>query len=245
MAQAEPLLHYSWDTSLTLNMGNKSELSLSASGITAFPPMTECGRDGLCPKFISGVSFKLPSYKYGELAGLTMSMWIKPSNESGANARIFEMSNGAKTSTVAMYRDGSSSRLAFSVSRGGATKTFVTVEDKTFQANAWKHVAWTLGPTIGSLRQPSWSIYVDGNLTATVDGFYPEGVELDSSYIGRAAPAAAAAATGGGGETRRQAVASEGQFLGYMDSFMMYPEALSDNEVRLVYLVSGTMYACV
>ena len=226
-------------------MANMTELSLLASGITALSPIREC-KDGMCARFINGSWFKLPTYKYGQLAGMTVSMWIKPSNVSGADARIFDMSNSDKTSRMAMYRDGSSSKLGFSVTRGGKTTTFVTVEDKSWDdSDVWKHVAWTLGPTIGSLRQPSWSIYVDGNLTATVDGFYPEGVVLDSSYIGRAAPAAAAAATGGGGETRRQAVASEGQFLGYMDSFMMYPEALSDNEVRLVYLVSGTMYACV
>jgi hypothetical protein len=93
----------------------------------------------------------------------------------------------------------------------------VTVEDKSWDdSDVWKHVAWSLGSKSGSLGQPSWTIHIDGNLTATLDGLYVDAVDLDSAYIGRAASG------------------SQGQYFGYMDSFMMFPVDLSGNEVYLL-----------
>jgi hypothetical protein len=205
-------------------MANNTELSLLASGITALSPIKDC-KDGQCPLFSNGTYFKLPTYQYGQVPGLTVSMWIKPSNTSGANARIFEMSDSTKTSIMAMYREGWSSKLGFSVTRGGKSTTFVTEDDKSWDdSGVWKHVTWAMGPKAGSLGQPAWTIYIDGSLIATLDGPYLEAVDLDSSYIGRAASG------------------SEGQYFGYIDSFVVMPLDLSAGEVQLLFLVSKLIF---
>jgi hypothetical protein len=221
--QGDALLHYTWDISLTSNMANNTNLNLSAIGITTFSPVKDCN-DGFCAKFVSGTHFKLPTYRYAQQSGLTVAMWIKPSNESGAGSRIFEMSDADGTTSVAMYRNGTSSKLGFSVKRGGSTSMFVTVENNTWKSWAWQHVVWTLGSESGAFGQPVWNIYIDGSLTATVDGLYPSSVDLDSSYIGRAKSA------------------GQGQYLGYMDSFMVFQHELSGNEARLIFLVSTFVF---
>ncbi len=93
--------------------------------------------------------------------------------------------------------------------------TSYVTPDGYWKVGIWQHVAWTLNPLTADKYASSWRIYFDGVLLNTFEGNYPENRSLDWAYIGRS--------------WYRQ----DGIYHGYMDSFTVFPIALTQNEVVL------------
>jgi hypothetical protein len=91
----------------------------------------------------------------------------------------------------------------------------------------WRHFAWTFtlgAKTAAGLQLAKWRIYIDGDLQKVYDGIFPIDGFLTTNYLGNSD------------------ATSTATFTGHMDSFAIYPVALSLIEVR--FLMAVCMHAC-
>ena len=86
-----------------------------------------------------------------------------------------------------------------------------------WQNNVWKHIIWVIMPKTSAKLTAEWHVYFDGVLTLTHDGYYPRS-GLMSGWIGKDA-------------------GNSNPYVGYMDSFMVFPMALHWSEAQEIYMV--------
>jgi hypothetical protein len=220
--QLRPIVYYTWDASVIQTSGNISNLNLSSSGIRTLSPKAEC-KYGTCARFNSGNYFTIPPHSFAQYAGFSFSVWYKPMAGSGQTARIFEMADKSGQISLSIGRSSLSSRIELSVRRSAMASSLFTTGDGAWQEGAWKHIAWTMAPNVDATNAAMWKIYLDGNLSATVPGLYPANVLYTQSFIGQSM-------------TR-----TNGIYVGYFDSFAIFPGVLTDNEVRIIYAVSARL----
>jgi hypothetical protein len=218
-------MRFNWDVSITASSGNASDLNLLATGIAKLAPANECLHSP-CVEFpSSGGFFRLPTINFGQLPGLTISVWIKPSSTSGSSARIVDISSASSGAQIVVSRLGTSSKMRFSVQRPELGSVAVETLDGTFEPNVWKHITWTLVPKTALRVTAEWRIYVDGTLVKVFNGLYAVNQTLTNAFVGRSN------------------ISDHGAFVGYMDSLMIFSVALTANEVRVVMAVSDPDFA--
>jgi hypothetical protein len=233
--QTSPLVYYTWDESVTANAADISKPLTATGNATSLSPGSEC-KYGTCIRFTNDVCMQIPLYNLAQAtSGLTVSFWIKPDPGSGPDARLVVFSNVDATASVSVYRSDATGGIVFAVSRPTeGTYTYnVTDSDSStdmWQSGTWTHISWSITATSSPPgAEATWKMYINGELVATaVDGMYPADADLDASFLGACA----------------DSTDLEG-YIGYMDSFMLYGEALTDNEIRIIYLVSACLCVCV
>jgi hypothetical protein len=165
----------------------------------------------------NGAFLQLPQHNFGTYAGLTLSFWFKPVDESGSNAKILDFSRGADTEGISVGRKDATEDLVFAV-RTIAQQAPVTCEAQGhWKAGMWKHVAWSLNPV--SDTEATWKVYMDGSLVATQAAVFPPDAVLTLNYLGKSSSN------------------SDGSFAGYLDSFFIYQMAVADSQVAALYWV--------
>ena len=219
------MIHFSWDASLLKDVANDPPYQLTASGITAVSGVSEC-KDQSCVATGSNAYLQLPATNFGQYAGLTFALWFKAKAESGAGSTLLDFGNGASGDGIKVARGGETDQVSFTVRFTTAAQTRTSSVSGVWQANVWRHLVWTLAPTETGTGA-TWKIYVDGGLAATVtDGAYPSDASYTQNYVGK-----------GSG-------AGDGAFVGYMDSLIIFPGALSEDFVRFVLQVCSRQHAC-
>ncbi len=99
--------------------------------------------------------------------------------------------------------------------------------DDLWIPGVWQHITWVIIPRADATLHARWRIFVNGTFYAEIDSFSLKNLEYIQTYIGR---------------TR---YGQGGIYSGYMDEFMIFPFALTDNEVRLLAQVSSCLYTSV
>jgi len=219
--QLTPLLQYTWDFSTTQNVGQLAGMDLVSTASVRISPSSGC-KDGQCMRLVSGSFFRVPVFDFGSQPGLSFSVWFKPASGAGPTARIFEFGGNSGAMAVGMARSSMSAKLEFFVRHTAADVSVFTADDGTWQTGVWKHVTWSIMRISTVDNTASWKIYIDGNISATVDGKYPLSGSYDQAYIGRAV------------------TDTDGLYAGYLDSFLVFSRDLFDQEARIVYRVSWT-----
>ena len=217
-------MHFSWDVSLIKDVANVPPFLLAASGMNAVSPTSECKDQG-CVATASNEYLLLPDHRYGWYAGLTLAMWFKPKAESGAGSTLMELGNGADKDGIKVARNGETDQVSLTVrlANGEVASTWSS-GGGVWQPDVWKHLCWTLAPAAATGTAATWKMYVDGALVAQVAGAYPADGVYTQNYLGR-----------GSG-------AGDGAFVGYLDSLVMFPDAISDDYVLFIFQVLCRVY---
>ncbi len=206
---------------MTADAGKGALLDLEASEGVSLEHPNQC-KDLSCVKLAAGSYLKLPVHNFGRYAGLTFSLWFKPLDTAGSGARLFDFGSGAEVNNIYIAREGATSSTRFQVLRTGKRGLFV-VAPNTWTASIWRHIVWTLTPTSSvPFMDATWSIFIDGKFVADKVAYYPPDANLTWNYIGKSSRD------------------SDGAFAGYLDSFHIYPAALSFNEARALSWVSDS-----
>ena len=211
------LAQYTWDTSLTADSSAGPGLDLSSFGVTDLTPSSDC-KDGTCVRLSQGKYLRVPSHNFGQYNGLSVSLWFKPLESATIGGRLFDFGSAAEINN--MYITHNTDGLWFIVrSLNGGPADFSTYVTTTgWQVGSWTHLVWVLMPS------RTWKIFINGELAATVANVnFVADATLTASYIGWSNWA---------GETG---------FNGYMDSFMIFATALSDQEARGLYTVGFSL----
>jgi hypothetical protein len=188
-------------------------------GITQTTAPAQC-RDSACIYFTKGSYVQLPSHNFGHYSGLTFSFWIKPTIESGADARVIDFSAGADKDRIIITRKGASSDIEFSVGLLTGQKVATCVASSAWAADSWTHILWTMTSSSSANADDStWTVYVNGAESVSIsDGVFPADSELASNYIGKA-------------------FAAEAGFVGFIDSFLIAQDAAGADRVAVIFQV--------
>jgi hypothetical protein len=214
--QLSAVARYTWDSSITTSSGNSSGMNVVSYGITSLASAINCV-DGSCVNFMLGSYLELPMRDFGLYKGTSFSFWFKPMSGCGANARLLAFGNSFNDSML-IGRSVQSQKLEFIVRRPNMQAAVYVAEDNTWQESVWKHIIWTILPLTSARDSAVWEIYINGTLAAAVDGLFP--TSYANAFVGKGISN------------------DDAPFVGYMDSLTVFPDALSDNEIRLVYEVS-------
>ena len=218
-------MQFSWDVSLLKDVVNQPPYKVAAMGIRAVSPTSEC-KDQTCVALASNAYLSLQTVNFGQYGGLTFAFWFKAKSESGAGSTVLDFGRGANADNIVVARKGDTDQMSFTVRVTSAGVAMTTSVSGVWQANVWRHVVWTLAPT-GTGTGATWRVYVDGVLGAVADGAYPVNADLTQNYIGKGSGALDAA------------------FVGYMDSLVMFPDAMSEDYVQVVFQVGQALCVCV
>ncbi len=216
--QLRPVAHYTWDSSVTRTSGSIPTMNLTANGVRTLSSVAEC-KDGACVRLASGQFFTVPPHNYAQYTGLSFSVWYKPMAGFGATARIFEFGDRIGQANFGLGRSMLSSRLELFVRRSATSSYVFTTANGMWLDGIWQHIIWTIAPDAEVAGAATWKLYVDGNLTAVVAGLYPASAEYSQAYIGASL------------------AGIEGMYVGYLDSFALFSDVLTDNEARIMYSV--------
>jgi hypothetical protein len=193
-------------------------MSVVAYGVTLLAPVASC-KDGPCVHLLSGNYLKMPAHDYGQYEGLSISLWFKPMHGCGASARLVDLGN-TPSDNIVIGRSGGSNRLEFIVRRPNTLSSVYIGEENTWpHEGIWRHVIWTLDPLTSVRDTAVWKIFIDGTVTAALDGLFPVSQIYGSALVGKGSSS------------------SDGPYVGYMDSLTVFSAALGDNEARLIYAV--------
>jgi hypothetical protein len=198
---------------LNLRQGDAATVLASAS---------EC-KDLACVKFPAGGTaafMRLSDHNFGLYNGLSFSVWYRPDNSAGAFARIFDFGVDGGGNFMALAREWMYNLLFTRYVRMSAVPDVKNVfYDQMWDGNIWRHAVWVLAATGTSAR---WDFYMDGVLLATTaDMYYPVDATWNLNYLGKSNW-------------------PDGPYVGYMDSFYIFPTALSADQAVLLYQVSAT-----
>ncbi len=216
MSQPVPIIQYTWDISVTADVAKGQRADAAARGIHGVASPNLC-KERSCINVPAGGFLTIPPINLGQYPALTFSLWFKPAAASGSYARLVDFHNSLDGDGIAMGRNALSNSMVFAVVRDG-----IPVElqaDLVWPATAvWVHVVWTLSPAVDSGCE--WRVYVDGVLQASSkSGLFPADAVMDVNYIGRSNSE------------------SHGQFVGFLDSFVIFPVAMKTEGVAVLYKV--------
>jgi hypothetical protein len=217
-AQPDPIIAYTWDINVTTDTAKGPRLELTANSISGLTSARQC-KERSCVAVEEGGYFTVPRHNYGQYAGLTFSVWFKSSG-SGPNAKIFDFGNGATDQNghrIYMGRAAATQGIKFVIARG-EEETSALIDEGVWVESVWRHVVWSLMPT--TLPSARWSVYIDGILKTTQQGFYPVNADLTTNYIAKSI------------------VATDGTYVGLLDSFLIFPGRLNSFDVATVMQVS-------
>ena len=128
----------------------------------------------------------MPAYNFGQHAQLSFSMWYKPLDGSGDNARLLEFGNGEGDNNIVLCKSGATNKLGFMTyrkSEGAAVSRQQNTPLDAWFVNEWRHVAWTMSATTG--MESSHSMYIDGEFVASAILYHPDNIMLQKNYIGK------------------------------------------------------------
>jgi hypothetical protein len=222
LLQPKAIVQYTWDASVTTDVARGPRLDTTATGITSLTPPNEC-KERSCISVPSGGFLRIPQVNVGQYPALTFALWFKPLSGCGSFARLVDLGNGQNQDNIVIGRSGVSDALLVAVVRGGAQTQHV-ISEPLWTNGVWRHFAWSLAPI--NATYAIWSVYVDGVLKASVAGLYPSDTKLSSNYIAKSNWAA------------------HGVFVGLLDSFVVYSDALKPSDVLAMTKVWST-YMCV
>jgi hypothetical protein len=212
------------EDAVTANTANYA-MNLTATGAVTIAPSAECKLE-MCVRFTEDSYLRFPAHNLGQYNGLTFALWFKPTTDTGQKKRLLDFGSAAGEFNVVIAQHDSTDALSFAVTRG-TTSRFVT-RAGAFKTNEWRHVAWVLeripATQIVDGISATWSIYIGGELAGSTIGLYPADVELQNNYIGKG----------------NLPSAEVSPYVGYMDSFWIYPLALNANEILNLFTVSAS-----
>ena len=84
---------------------------------------------------------------------------------------------------------------------------------------SWRHISWVIMPKSATKTAAEWHVYLDGVLTLTFDGYFPVNQAM-LGWLGRDAEGV-----------------SGFPYVGYFDSFMVFPIAVHGSEAMEIYQV--------
>jgi len=144
------------------------------------------------------------------LTGLTLSTWVKSSFDSEDKAIIFDVGRFSVRSVALYEKDVWRFRVT-----GGDNQR---IKSRTRIDGEWHHV-------VGVWDGRSQRIYVDGRLEGSMK---TKALVLDKDYLGSASPRL--------GSMAKRVGRAGTEFKGELDEFAIFSRALSENEVRSLYL---------
>jgi len=206
--QPEPIIAYTWDVNVTTDTAKGPRLELMASGISGLTPAKLC-KERSCISIEEGAYFTVPAHNFGQYSGLTFSVWFKPCAACGSNAKIFDFGNGFTDQNgqrIYISRNAATQGIKFVVVRGGQPEEFA-VDEGVWVSNVWRHLMWTLSPA--SVPSAKWTVCIDGVRIGMKQALYVVNGDLHLNYIGKSN------------------VATDGSYAGFLDSFLIFPEALN------------------
>ncbi len=214
---SDAMLHYAWDASISANTGSAARMDLFPEGALALASRDDCV-DGACIEIKNGQFFLVPAYNFGQFAGLSVSMWLKPACAALDSCFVMDLGNATAGITIAALAQNSS-RVRVEVRRPGvAEASYYMVADSVVLESVWTHLVWTIAPKTAAKDAATFKVYLNGSLEATVDGHFPLDALTTTGYVGRRWD-------------------KSGRFAGHLDSLMFFPAELSQADVLLVYKV--------
>jgi hypothetical protein len=194
-------------------------------------PALDC-KQSTCAMFDSPAFFTFPAHNFGQYAaGLTFSLWFKPSADGGAGSTLVDFGKGGdQNNNIAFGRYVSTSFMQFQVYSPRKFQYRMFSPEFSWEVNGWTHLVWTLAPRTtrtlaGDALQADWRLYIDGAVVSSFTGIMPADDVLTNNFIGKSSNAALSS------------------FDGYMDTFAVYGVALSAAEALFLFMVC--MYVCV
>jgi hypothetical protein len=194
-------------------MAKGPRLDLTAHPLATIKPAREC-KERSCIHIADGANLTVPTHSFGQYDSMTFSFWYKPAAESNANARIFFLSATATQNGMFAGRNGGNTILQ--VTRDGEIASY-EFEDDAWSTGSWKHIAWSLALT--NSNKASWSVYVNGVKHGDkADGLDLANTNMNRNFIGSTHVAG-------------------NQYVGFLDSFLVFSEVLSASEVEYLFKV--------
>jgi hypothetical protein len=181
--------------------------------------------DGPCVYLPGGSYLELPDYNFGaNTESLTISLWFKPMEGTDADARLVDFTNGPdKEHRIIIAREGNTDRIEFSIRKPALNALFSwKTGPGAWSAAEWRHVVWTIEAI--TTHYAWWMVYIDGDLSGKLVGFWPDSANFASQRIGK-------------GNTMPNA-----DFVGFVDSLYVIKGAVSGYDAKTLYMVSGELY---
>lgn len=156
--------------------------------------------------------------------GMTLAFWVQFQASVGQWQSLVELSNGFDTEHIYIRRFASTSELAFGIvhSQKSVAYEFVTNGSSVLNVGKWRHVAWTVRPTlshlanIGNTYDAIWNVYLDGELKYSgMAGVMPVDGPYTTNYVGY------------GTQTELHSF-----FSGQLDDLRLYERALTSTSVK-------------
>jgi len=125
-----------------------------------------------------------------DFTGLTIMFWMRANNPSTSSVFDFAASASSTNSNIRFsnYSGGSSTNAAYVYSTSTSSSSIFTWSTNDGGTNAvWRHVCWTLTPSIVGTNNSRWNLYLNGYLVNTTsNGYYPDpSIVRSSNFIGK------------------------------------------------------------
>jgi len=125
---------------------------------------------------------ELPAFQYAFTDGFTIEAWVNFA-DSGAYARIIELSNGWNVHSIIVARDNATNNLGLTI-KGYAGDGFLAANG-VISNGTWMHVAVTLYKDSPFSNTGTATIYINGVLKATGSIVIPYSTSRSFCYLGK------------------------------------------------------------